>query len=314
MLQANDGCACRRAETFAGTDRRHHRESGKDLLGEGGQPVDETGHRGCAVPSPGIRAGPLEPSRPCPRVFGEVRRCGKDEGAYRPFRAQDDPLPRLPPEDTGRGGLHPFRGNRHAGADERFPGLCGERTSAAAGISRLLRSPHAHQPPSQVTLRHDRHQHHEPFLHVPALVQENEVFRQRSLCVYGCKEPTYGDPFYLTSEERNVLYDADLSDCPKLAVIRDIFVFHCYVGCRVGDLYRLTRTTSRTAFWNTCRRRQKVPGKDRQVPLHEKALKILERYDAGADRLFPVQADTHLQPRHTGTAETLRHRPYGDHP
>ena len=144
--------------------------------------MDETGHRGCAVPSPGIRAGPLEPSRPCPRVFGEVRRCGEDEGAYRPFRAQDDPLPRLPPEDTGRGGLHPLRGNRHAGADERFPGLCGERTSAAAGISRLLRSPHAHQPPSQVTLQHDRHQHHEPVLHLPALVQEDEVFRQRGLC------------------------------------------------------------------------------------------------------------------------------------
>ena len=103
-------------------------ERAEDLLGQGGQPVDETGHRGCAVPSPGIRAGPLEPSRPCPRVFGEVRRCGEDEGAYRPFRAQDDPLPRLPPEDTGRGGLHPLRGNRHAGADERFPGLCGERT------------------------------------------------------------------------------------------------------------------------------------------------------------------------------------------
>ena len=63
---------------------------------------------------------------------------------------------------------------------------------------------------------------------------DNEVY-----VLYGCKEPTYGDPFFLTSEERNILYDADLSDCPKLAVIRDIFVFHCYVGCRVGDLYRL---------------------------------------------------------------------------
>ena len=69
---------------------------------------------------------------------------------------------------------------------------------------------------------------------------DNEVY-----ALYGCKEPTYGDPFYLTSEERNILYDADLSDCPKLAVIRDIFVFHCYVGCRVGDLYRLTRVRQR---------------------------------------------------------------------
>ncbi len=27
-------------------------------------------------------------------------------------------------------------------------------------------------------IRHDRHQHHEPVLHLPALVQEDEVFRQ----------------------------------------------------------------------------------------------------------------------------------------
>ena len=62
---------------------------------------------------------------------------------------------------------------------------------------------------------------------------DNEVY-----ALYGCKEPTYGDPFYLTSEERNILYDADLDDKSRLAVIRDIFVFHCYVGCRVGEIGR----------------------------------------------------------------------------
>ena len=55
---------------------------------------------------------------------------------------------------------------------------------------------------------------------------DNEVY-----AVYGCKEPTYGDPFYLTSEERNILYDADLSDCP--------------------------RRTSRTVFWSICLKRQR---------------------------------------------------------
>ncbi len=29
---------------------------------------------------------------------------------------------------------------------------------------------------------------------------DNEVY-----ALYGCKEPTYGDPFFLTSEERNIL-------------------------------------------------------------------------------------------------------------
>lgn len=53
---------------------------------------------------------------------------------------------------------------------------------------------------------------------------QSEAFLQ-----YGCKTPVYGDPFYLTIKERNWLYDADLTDSPKLAVIRDIFVFHCYI-------------------------------------------------------------------------------------
>ena len=67
----------------------------------------------------------------------------------------------------------------------------------------------------------------------------------------------YGVPFYLTKEERNLLADADipalwegLDDedkklCSKfplktLEVQRDIFVFQCLVGCRVGDLCTLT--------------------------------------------------------------------------
>ena len=134
---------------------------------------------------------------------------------------------------------------------------------------------------------------------------DNEVY-----ALYGCKEPTYGDPFFLTSEERNILYDADLSDCPKLAVIRDIFVFHCYVGCRVGDLYRLTRANIKDGFLEYMpQKTKKCQAKTVRVPLHEKALKIQERYDANV----PVQTDTHLQPRHTGAAEALRHRQDGDH-
>ena len=114
---------------------------------------------------------------------------------------------------------------------------------------------------------------------------DNEVY-----VLYGCKEPTYGDPFFLTSEERNILYDADLSDCPKLAVIRDIFVFHCYVGCRVGDLYRLTRDNIKDGFLEYMpQKTKKCQAKTVRVPLHEKALKILERYDANADRLFPFR-------------------------
>ena len=114
---------------------------------------------------------------------------------------------------------------------------------------------------------------------------DNEVY-----ALYGCKEPTYGDPFFLTSEERNILYDADLNDNPKLAVIRDIFVFHCYVGCRVGDLYRLTRDNIKNGFLEYMpQKTKKCQAKTVRVPLHEKALKILARYDTNSDRLFPFR-------------------------
>ena len=40
-------------------------ERGEDLFGQGGQQVDEAGHRGCTVPCPRLRAQPSEPA--CPR-------------------------------------------------------------------------------------------------------------------------------------------------------------------------------------------------------------------------------------------------------
>lgn len=129
---------------------------------------------------------------------------------------------------------------------------------------------------------------------------DNEVY-----ALYGCKEPTYGDPFYLTSEERNILYDADLGDNPKLAIIRDIFVFHCYIGCRVSDLYRLTRDNIRDGFIEYMpQKTKKCQAKTVRVPLHEKALKILERYDANTDRLLPFKP---INTYNLGIRELLKH-------
>ena len=114
---------------------------------------------------------------------------------------------------------------------------------------------------------------------------QSEAFLQ-----YGCKTPVYGDPFYLTIEERNRLYDADLTDSPKLAVIRDIFVFHCYIGCRVGDLYRLTSANIRDGFVEYMpQKTKKCQAKTVRVPLHEKAKAILERYKNHEPQLLPFK-------------------------
>lgn len=130
---------------------------------------------------------------------------------------------------------------------------------------------------------------------------KNEAYLQ-----YGCKVPVYGDPFYLTSEERNTLFDADLSDEPKLSVIRDIFVFHCYVGCRVGDLYRLTRDNIKDGFLEYMpQKTKKCEAKTVRVPLHEKALAILKKYEnTESGKLLPFKP---IYIYNSGIRELLKH-------
>ena len=60
-------------------------------------------------------------------------------------------------------------------------------------------------------------------------------FRQFSV-----PEPVCGTPVYITVEELRQIADFVFSSRPALAVQRDIFVFQCCVGCRIGDLYRMT--------------------------------------------------------------------------
>lgn len=109
-------------------------------------------------------------------------------------------------------------------------------------------------------------------------------YMQSDACLqYGCRTPVYGDPFFLTIEERNRLYDAELGDNPELALIRDIFVFHCYIGCRVGDLYKLTRENVKDGFVEYIpQKTKKCRARTVRVPLHEKAARILERYSTGS--------------------------------
>ena len=122
---------------------------------------------------------------------------------------------------------------------------------------------------------------------------------------YGCKSPVYGDPFFLTCEERNTLYDADLSGNPRLAVIRDIFVFQCYVGCRFGDLVRLTKENVKDGFIEYVpQKTKKCEAKTVRVPLHEKALSIVSRYAPNAPKLLPFR---NIITYNKGIKELLRH-------
>ena len=92
------------------------------------------------------------------------------------------------------------------------------------------------------------------------------------------KAPVYGTPIYITKEERDALLNHPMS-AKSLSAIRDIFVFQCCVGCRVGDMLQFTYDNVIDGAL------EYIAGKtadDRpntvRVPLNSVALSIIERY------------------------------------
>ena len=95
----------------------------------------------------------------------------------------------------------------------------------------------------------------------------------------GVVSEKYGTPYYITLEERNQIAEADLSEYPSLATQRDIFVFHCCIGCRVSDLVKMTSNNIIDGAieyipHKTKGERQNIV----RVPLNERATALLKRY------------------------------------
>lgn len=102
----------------------------------------------------------------------------------------------------------------------------------------------------------------------------------------------FGTPYYITIEERNAIADFDLSGSKSLEVQRDIFVFQCFVGCRVGDLIKLTEDNVVNGVLVYAPHKTKDEGEQTlqaRVPLHPRAEELLEKYKGCAPdgRLFP---------------------------
>ena len=117
-----------------------------------------------------------------------------------------------------------------------------------------------------------------------------------------------GTPIYITIDERNQIAEADLATIwetmPKkerqlarmpiktLIEQRDIFVFQCLIGCRVGDLLRMTDKYIHDGILVYTPHKTMNEGDEAvqaRVPLHQKALCLIKKYK-GADpkgRLFP---------------------------
>ena len=116
----------------------------------------------------------------------------------------------------------------------------------------------------------------------------------------------YGTPYYMTLEERNRVADADLSkareafkahgvgfNCKSVKTMeeqRDIFIFHCCVGCRVSDLisFKPSNIDGGVLSYIPTKTKNKRPTTVR-VPLNSRALALVDKYK-GIDkkgRLFP---------------------------
>ncbi len=98
---------------------------------------------------------------------------------------------------------------------------------------------------------------------------------------------SYGDPVFITVEERDLLYNANIK-VEHLARVRDMFVFQCLIGCRVSDLTKLKKGN----IINGCI--EYIAGKTKdnkprvaRIPLTEKAKAILAKYDLPNGDLLP---------------------------
>ena len=99
----------------------------------------------------------------------------------------------------------------------------------------------------------------------------------------------YGTPYYLTLDERNKLLEAELPE--RLAKQRDIFVFQCLIGCRVSDLWDMTKDNIVDgAIEYVPQKTQKERSTTVRVPLNSKAIEILEKYKDCGVRLLPFVA------------------------
>lgn len=117
---------------------------------------------------------------------------------------------------------------------------------------------------------------------------DNKLTANRPFDKFPIEECKYGTPIYINLEERDRIFNANLSTTPQLAIQRDIFIFQTLIGCRVSDLYRMTQLNVVDGAI------EYIPKKTKEgnpvtvrVPLNNKAKEILERYKGHKGRLLP---------------------------
>jgi integrase len=120
-------------------------------------------------------------------------------------------------------------------------------------------------------------------------LNENEFTTNNPFKKFIIGEFIYGTPYYITLEERDKIMNFNLSKFPVLSLHRDIFIFQCLIGCRMGDLWSMTYNNIVNGAIEYIARKTK---EDRpitiRVPLNSKAKEILARHKGEkTGKLFP---------------------------
>lgn len=90
---------------------------------------------------------------------------------------------------------------------------------------------------------------------------------------------TYGTPFFLTLDELKHIHKTCFEDDPILNIQKDVFVFQCCIGCRVGDLMNLKKTDIINGNIEYIPHKTiKETGKTIIVPLNNMAREIVDKY------------------------------------
>ncbi len=113
---------------------------------------------------------------------------------------------------------------------------------------------------------------------------------------YEQKSPIYGTPYFITIDERTKIAETDLHEAwkalpdeekdlisesfiPQLETQRDIFIFQCMIGCRVGDLINFTpKNVIKGKISYIARKTSRERVDPTEVPLNETAKTILDKY------------------------------------
>ena len=111
---------------------------------------------------------------------------------------------------------------------------------------------------------------------------------------YTAPSELYGTPIVLLKEERDLLLSLELKN-ERQSKVRDIFIFQCFCGARISDLMKLTKNNLHDEVLKYVpQKTAKETIKAVEIPLNERAIQILNKYNDPNNFLLPRMSDVEL--------------------